>query len=113
MGAREDDDAATIESALDDIAHAVSQGRDRNLIFLVDLLRFRQLNFGAGQFHFDDIRAELGGNLSAIGHYVYGGLALFAQATAAWIGPGHYSQASLLGFFREIPQLLVHFCALS
>src|ERR1700680_1411900 len=49
--AGENDDAATIEGALHNMTHALRQGRDGNLILLVDFLRFGQLYFCAWQLH--------------------------------------------------------------
>src|SRR5262249_52483812 len=52
--AGEDDDAAAIEAALHDVRDARREGRDVDLLLLVNRLGFRLLDEGCGRLHLDD-----------------------------------------------------------
>src|SRR6185295_4123233 len=56
----------------------------------------------------DDVRAELGRDLSAVGDDVDAELAVLGDAGAARIGPNDDDEALALGLERDLAKVLVH-----
>src|SRR5579875_39560 len=81
----EDDDAASIEGALHHMVDALGQCRDGNFVLLIDLLRLRLLYMGGGQFHLDDVGAQLGCDLSCISYHIDSSFTLLANGAATRI----------------------------
>ncbi len=62
-----------------------------------------------GEFHLDDVRAELGSNLRGVTAYIDGSLARCAQAGAPRIGPDDYREAVALRFLCDGADSFIHF----
>src|SRR5579884_12984 len=106
--AREDDDAPPVEGTLHDVAYPLRQRSDGDMLALVDLAGLVLLDMGDGQLDFNEMRAQLRGDVGRVAGHVDGRLALFAQAGPARIGPDDDDQAVALGFGGVGADLLVH-----
>src|SRR5712692_8344515 len=106
--AREDHNPFAVECALYDVAHAVGHSLDGNVVALVHLLGFSQLDMRAGQFDLDDMSAELGGDLRGVSDHVDGGFTFLAEAGATRVRPEYHRQTFGLGFLGDLARLFVH-----
>src|SRR6266516_4131394 len=61
--AREDHDATAVEGALHNVAHAIGEGADRDVFFLVHLAGRLLFQVVGRQLDLDNMRAELGGKV--------------------------------------------------
>src|SRR5881628_2085418 len=111
LAAREDDDPPPVEGALHDVAHPLGEGRDRDALLLVDLLRRRLLDVRRRRLHLDDVRAQLAGDLRRVGDHVDCRLALLGDARAARVGPDDHGEALALGLVGQLADLAVHLVA--
>src|SRR2546428_328648 len=111
LAAREDHDAPPVEGALHHVAHALGEGRDRDTLLLVDLLRRRLLDVRRRRLHLDDVRAQLAGNLRRVGDHVDRRLAFLGDARASRVGPDDHGEALALGLVGQLADLAVHLVA--
>jgi hypothetical protein len=111
LAAGEDDDAAAVERAPDDVAHALGERADRDLLGLVHLLGGRDLEVRRRRLHLDDVRAELARDLRGVRAHVDGGLAVLRDAGAARVRPHDDRKTLPLRLFGEITDLPVHLVA--
>src|SRR5271157_5373695 len=69
--------------------NALCKRGNRDLLLLIHLLGVGKLDLSGRKLHFDDIRAELSGDLGGIGNHVDCRLSLPGEIAAARIGPDH------------------------
>src|SRR6185437_544579 len=107
--AREDDDAAAGERAINDVTNALRRGRDWDVSFVEHLACRVLLDMRRRQLHLDDVRAELRRDLDGIADNVDSRFAFLAQARSTRIGPDDDREPVALRLLGVSAELSVHF----
>src|SRR5262245_31477690 len=111
LAAREDHDAPAVERAAHDVADAVGQRLERNLVLLEHLLRLFLGDVRRRRLDLHDVRAEEARDLRRVRDDVDGRLALLVESVAARIAPDDDREPLRLRLFRHRADLGVHLVA--
>ena len=102
----ENHDAAAGEGALHNVAHALGQGADGDFFLFINLFRLRLLDVAGGQLDFDDMGAQLRGDLRGVTAHINGRLPLLAQGGPARVRPDDHRQPGPFGQQGRLLDLL-------